>query len=100
MGDGAGDGAAECVFKHWCAIRRAPPLLHVRKIERDHRDSACRKTARIIVHERVKMTRTSPMGEHQQRIERPIALSRVECGGHGGVGIARELEGNRHDRSL
>ena len=46
------------------------------------------------------MTRAGAVREHEQRIERPLALRRIQGGGYGCVGIAGQLEGDRHNRSL
>ena len=46
------------------------------------------------------MSGTGAVREHEQRVERVIALRRVQGGGYGCVGITGQLERNRHNKSL
>ena len=100
MLDGADDGAAKRVFEHRRAIGRAALLVHVGKVERHDRDAACGQGARITGHERMKMTGAGAVREHEQRVERAVALGRIERGRDGRVGIAGELERDGTHKSI
>ena len=79
------------------AVGCAPALFHVWKIERHNGDAARRQAARIIRHERMKVSRAGAMRKHEQRIEIPVLVRRIEGGRYGCVGVSRELEGSRHN---
>ncbi len=74
--------------------------LHVGKVERHDRDAARGQAARVVGHERMKMTGAGAVREHEQRIELAIALGRIQRGGNGCVGISGKLEGDRTHTNL
>jgi hypothetical protein len=94
-------GAAERVFEHRRAIGCLAPFLHVREIERHHGDAAVGQAFRIAGDERMKLSRSGAVREHQERIQIAIRCRRVKRGSDSSFRISRELERDRtHTRSI